>query len=114
LEAADPDLRVLDVGQVDVDVLPLRFRTESQQDVLFGELFFGQLALDLVFDVFEQIPLNADTVAMQLPRVEALDRAVRRVAVHLHLHLEIDARDIAEPYRRVLLPYEPDAVALLD
>src|SRR5262249_28978900 len=74
----------------------------------------GQLALHFVLDVLEQVALHADAVAVQIPGIEALDGPVRRVPVHLHLHLEVDARDVAEAHRRMLLPHEAHAVALLD
>src|SRR5947207_560308 len=52
-ELTDLNLRVLDVREVDVDVLPLRLRRETLEDLLLGQLLFRELVLDLVLDVFE-------------------------------------------------------------
>ena len=76
-ELTNLNLRVLDVREVDVDVLPLRLRRETLEDLLLGQLLFRELALDLVLDVFEQVPLDADTIAMQLPGARSRQRVTR-------------------------------------
>src|SRR6185295_5008514 len=66
LEFADLNLRVVDVADIDVDVLPLRLRRQPFEQVLFAQLLLGQLALDLELNPLEEVALHADAVAVQL------------------------------------------------
>jgi hypothetical protein len=81
---------------------------------------FLQLALDLVFDLFEKVALDANAAAMQLPRTAgrkqgvvasqgALGALVGVVRVDLKLGLEIHAECRSVSNRRMLLPDEAKA-----
>ena len=106
LELADLHLRVLDVGQVDVDVLPPRLRRDAGLDVFLRQLLLGELVLDLVLDVLGEVALDAETVAVKLPGIEALHRPVRRVPVFLQLRFDVETEDVAVAHRGMLLPRE--------
>ena len=66
LELADLDLRALPVAEVHVHVLPLRLRRVAYEQIPIAQLLFGELALDLIFDVPEEHALDSDAVAVQL------------------------------------------------
>ena len=74
LELADLDLRVVHICEIDVDIFPERLAREPELDIVVGQLLLVQLALDFVLDAPEQVPLNADPAAVQLPRLELGER----------------------------------------
>ncbi len=106
-EAADLHLRVLDERQVDQHVLPLILRRDAGADVFFGQLFLGELALDLVLDLLEEVPLEADAIAMQLELFNAGQPqpiGIRTAAVFLELRLEVEPEGVPDAKRGMLLP----------
>src|SRR5262245_22461273 len=109
LEPAKTELCMAGVVRFDEDVLPGVLLRIFAGALGIHELALGQLALDVVLNVPEQLTFYAHSHAMDFMRLE-LDRVVSRVArVELKLRREVETEVAPRADRRMFAPHESQA-----